>query len=87
MECGKSWFATACTAAELTNRRHVVYIHFEEADPSDTVQRLQALEVADETILGQLRFVGPEERGRADWLARLLDPPPVWLSWTGSTRP
>lgn len=40
MESGKSWFALGCAAAEINAGNHVVYIHFEEVDPADTVERL-----------------------------------------------
>jgi len=76
MESGKSWFCLACVAAELAADRHVVYIHFEESEPSDTLGRLIALGCRDQDLLTLLRFVGPERRvTRAD-LAALLDPPP-----------
>src|SRR5262249_59174119 len=32
-ECGKTWLALGCVAAELTAGNHVVYIHYEEGDP------------------------------------------------------
>lgn len=83
MECGKSWFATACIASELTSGKNVVYIHFEEADPIDTVQRLQALGVPDETILERLRFVGPEEPVTPERLTRLLNPAPTLVVLDG----
>jgi hypothetical protein len=76
MESGKSWLAVACVAAELTLGWPVVYIHFEEADPTDTVQRLQALGVPDDTILTGLVFVGPNEPVDPFALAVLLDPAP-----------
>ena len=59
MESGKSWWALACTAAELLAERHVVYIHFEESDPLGTVERLQDLGCTDHEILTYFHFVGP----------------------------
>jgi hypothetical protein len=76
MEAGKSWVALACAAAELADGNPVVYIHFEESDPSDSVERLQALGVRDNDILKLFRFVGPDRPVTPDRLARLLDPPP-----------
>jgi hypothetical protein len=76
MESGKSWFCLACAAAELRAGNHVVYIHFEEADPADTVERLQMLDVPDESIVERFRFVGPHEPVNAEWLAALLVPAP-----------
>lgn len=73
MESGKSWYALACAAAELKAGHVVVYVHFEESDPSDTVERLQALHVDDSAILDRFRFVAPEraitEADRAELLA------------------
>src|SRR5262245_4954939 len=60
MEAGKSWFALACAVAEIVARNHVVYIHFEESDPADTAERLQALGCGDDDILKMFRFYGPE---------------------------
>lgn len=76
MESGKSWFASACIAAELSRARHVVYIHFEESDPSDTVERLIELGARDTEIVDLLRFVGPERPVTPQALAALLDPAP-----------
>ena len=39
-ECGKTWLALGCVAAELTAANHVVYIHYEEGDPGSTLERL-----------------------------------------------
>jgi hypothetical protein len=75
MEAGKSWFALASVAAELNAENHVVYAHFEECDPSDSVDRLVALGVRDSDILRFLRFVGPERSVSRDALAALLAPP------------
>jgi hypothetical protein len=76
MESGKSWFAAACVAAELTKGNQVVYVHFEEVDPTDTVERLRALGVTDVIIRSRFRFVGPEEPGGPTAVASLLVPVP-----------
>ena len=44
-ESGKTWFALGCVVAELTVGHRVVYIHYEEADPGSTIERLQLLGV------------------------------------------
>ncbi|MFG3709491.1 DnaB-like helicase N-terminal domain-containing protein [Micromonospora sp. NPDC047730] len=72
MEAGKSWFALACVAAELDQGHHVVYVHFEEADPSDTVERLQALGVPDPAIAERFRFVAPARPVTEAQIARLV---------------
>jgi hypothetical protein len=83
MEAGKSWVSIVSAAAELNNDNHVLYIHFEEADPMDTVERLQALGVPDEKILTLFHFVGPERQVSADALAKLLDPAPTLVIFDG----
>lgn len=75
MEAGKSWFALGCVAVELNAEHHVVYAHFEECEPSDSVDRLVALGVRDCDIMRFLRFVGPERPVSPDALAALLAPP------------
>jgi hypothetical protein len=72
MESAKSWFACGCCAEELTNGNRVLYIHFEEADPGDTIERLQALGVPKATIAARFTFVGPDQPVTPEKLARLL---------------
>jgi len=72
MEAGKSWFALACVAAELDQGHAVVYVHFEEADPSDTVERLQALGVPDAAIAERFRFVVPARPVTEAQIGRLV---------------
>jgi hypothetical protein len=76
MESGKSWFALACVAAELNNGNTVVYIHFEESDPSDTVERLMALGVPADVIGERFRFIAPTSPVTAAQITRLCDTPP-----------
>lgn len=83
MESGKSWWCAGCAAAELNAGRPVVYIHFEECDPTGTVEKLQAFAIGAATILDLFRFVGPNEPVRPDWLAALLDPPPTLVILDG----
>lgn len=77
-ESGKSWICTGSSAAELVVGNVVLYVHFEEADPADTVERLQLLGVPDDVILARFRFLGPEEPLHPLWLEEfgLLDPAP-----------
>jgi hypothetical protein len=72
MESGKSWFCLACAVAELDAGHHVVYIHFEESDPSDTVERLRALGATDEAIADRFLFVAPNEPVRPERMAILV---------------
>lgn len=83
MESGKSWFALACVVAELMDRHHVIYIHFEESDPSDTIDRLLALGVPGATILDLFQFVGPERRANADVITDLLRARPTLVVLDG----
>lgn len=84
MESGKSWFALACVAAELDAGNVVVYIHFEESDPSDTVERLQALGVPDAAIAARFRFVAPDRPVTAAQINRLCtDPTPTLVILDG----
>ena len=83
MESAKSWLACGSAAVELTNGNPVLYIHFEEADPGDTIERLQALGVPSQVILKLFTFVGPDERVTADRLARLLEKRPTLVVLDG----
>ncbi|MBA0126430.1 hypothetical protein H0B56_12845 [Haloechinothrix sp. YIM 98757] len=76
MESGKSWFCLASVAAELQAGNRVVYIHFEESDPTDTIERLQTLGVDDDVIAEKLRFVGPNEPVTSAAMVVLLEPAP-----------
>ncbi|MGB3521940.1 MAG: hypothetical protein WBA50_10730 [Mycobacterium sp.] len=82
-ECGKTWFALTCAAAEMQAGNTVVYVHFEEADPGSTIERLRLLGVSDELIAAQLRFVGPSEQVRREWLGELLVPAPALVILDG----
>lgn len=62
MEAGKSWFALACCAAELKAGHRVLYVHFEEATPRSTIERLRLFNVPVEVIRSLFVFVGPERR-------------------------
>lgn len=83
MESGKSWFCVASAAAELLHGGRVVYVHFEEADPGDTIERLRALGVPDDVILARFMFVDPNEPVDAFALATLLDPAPMLVILDG----
>lgn len=71
MESGKSWFSLACVAAEILSQQTVVYIHFEEDDPADTVDRLRSLGVPAYQIRSQLKFVGPHTPATPDQVGKL----------------
>jgi hypothetical protein len=62
MESGKSWFALACVAAELIAGHRCIYVHFEEASPRTSVERLRLFGVGTEVIRSAFTFVGPERR-------------------------
>jgi hypothetical protein len=83
MEGGKSWFALACCKEEIENGRRVVYIHFEEADPSDTYERLILLGVAKQNIIDRFVFVGPDTPVTTKKLKRLLTPAPALVVFDG----
>lgn len=82
-ECGKTWLALACVAAELTAGHRVLYLHYEEPDANSTVERLRLLGVPPETITELLCFVAPTRPVRTEWLAPLLDPAPVLVIHDG----
>lgn len=82
MESGKSWFSLASTKAELDAGNHVLYLHFEEADPSDTVERLLALGAAPADIEKRFHFVAPQRMINGD-LHRLLQDAPTLVIFDG----
>lgn len=47
---GKTWLGLAHVADEIRHGRTVVYAHFEETNPAETIARLRALGVAKELI-------------------------------------
>jgi hypothetical protein len=82
-ESGKTWLALGCVAAELCAGHHVVYIHYEEADPASTIERLGLLGVDPALIAGRLKFVTPARPVRTEWIAALLDPAPALVVHDG----
>lgn len=60
-ESGKSWFAAACCAAELFAGHHVVYLHFEESDPLDIIEKLRVCGAGTDAIRKLFHFVGADE--------------------------
>jgi hypothetical protein len=82
-ESGKSWFACQCCHEELTNGHVAVYVHFEEGDPTDTIERLIALGVSKAVLRERFVFVGPAERVTRDRLAPLLDRRPSLVVFDG----
>ncbi len=86
MEAGKSWFALACVAAELVAGHTVVYVHFEEDDPADTVERLRALGVPSYQIRSQFLFVGPHQAATSERIRRLTDRRPSLVILDGQNE-
>jgi hypothetical protein len=86
MESGKSWFSLASVAAELVAGNTVVYIHFEESDPADSIERLLLLGVPAHRISGGFRFVGPSAPVTPDRIVRLLDPAPSLVILDGQNE-
>jgi hypothetical protein len=89
-ESGKTWFALACVAAELSVGNIVVYIHYEEGNPASTIERLRLLDVDPALINSRLRFVAPSRPVRIEWVEPLLTPEPVLVVHDGvneATRP
>lgn len=82
-ESGKSWFAIGSTMVELMAGNRVVYVHFEEADPGDTIDRLLSLGITGAQMLGGLAFVGPDQRVTKERMACLLDPAPALVVLDG----
>ena len=82
-ESGKTWFALACVAAELSLGHNVVYIHYEEGDPASTIERLRLLNVTPALITARLRFVAPAQAARIEWVEALLDPAPALVVHDG----
>lgn len=72
MEAGKSWFSLGSAVAELVEGRHVVYIHFEEDDPGDTVARLLLLGATPARIGECFHFVAPSAPVTRDEIDRLV---------------
>lgn len=82
-ESGKTWFALGCVARELRMCHHVLYIHYEEADATSTIERLRLLGVPDTDIATGLRFVAPNRPPHAEWLCGLLNPIPTLVIHDG----
>ncbi len=82
-ESGKTWFALACVAAELSLGHDVVYIHYEEGDPASTIERLRLLDVDPALIAARLRFIAPGKAARIEWVSALLDPAPALVVHDG----
>jgi hypothetical protein len=83
-ESGKTWFALGCVAAELMAGNDVVYLHFEEPDPTSTIERLRLLGVPADVLAARLRFVAPSRPLKnTEWLAALLDPTPSLVVYDG----
>ena len=82
-EAGKTWIADACTAAEIEAGNQVVYVHYEEADPASTIERLLLLGADADEVERLLTFVGPFRPVRQEYLADLLVPAPTLVVHDG----
>jgi hypothetical protein len=71
-ESGKTWFVIACAIAEMRRGNNVLYVHYEEADATSTIERLRILGVPDDMIRERFQFVAPMRPVHQDWLAELL---------------
>ena len=74
---GKTWFADACTMAEIEAGNRVVYIHYEEGDPASTIERLLLLGADADDVEKLLTFVGPAAPARDEHVQALLEPAPT----------
>ncbi len=86
MESGKSWFSLACVAAELMSGNYVVYIHFEEDDPADTVDRLRSLHVPAYQIRSHFLFIGPHAPATPERIAKLAERRPSLVVLDGQNE-
>ena len=82
-ESGKTWFALGCVVAELMAGHRVLYLHYEEADPGSTIERLQLLGVNKILIAALLTFVAPDNPPRDDWVDALCQTPPALVVHDG----
>ena len=82
-ESGKTWFALGCVAAELMAGKRVLYLHYEEADPGSTIERLQLLGVNKVLIAALLTFVAPDKPPRSEWVDALCQTPPALVVHDG----
>lgn len=59
-EGGKTWFALAAAATELSRGNAIIYIDFED-DESGVTSRLRALGITPEVILAQFGYINPNQ--------------------------
>lgn len=82
-ESGKSWWALMHVASVLLAGGSVVYCHFEESSPADTITRLRLLGVPHHRLFAGLRFVTPETAITAGVLGELVAVPPALVVLDG----
>jgi hypothetical protein len=75
-ECGKSMFAVLCAVAEIERGHDVSYVHFEEDDPADTIERLRAFGAKDADVRDYFHFYAPERPLTRDDIDVILDERP-----------
>lgn len=86
MESGKSWLALQCCVAELAAGHHVIYVHFEEDDPTDTVTRLMLLGMEAHVVLERFHFIAPTYGVTPDVMARLCEVRPSLVVLDGQNE-
>lgn len=78
-EAGKSWLALACVVRELAAGRRVLYVHFEESDPAETVKRLRTMgcDVGEHYRAGRFAFAGVDVPVDVVGLGEMVDHAPA----------
>lgn len=74
---GKSWLGLWHAAGELNAGNFVVYLHFEEADPGGTLERLRMLGVDTEIVRERFHWLDCGERWEAGDFAAELEGMPT----------
>jgi hypothetical protein len=72
---GKSWIATVAAQQEIAIGHHVVWITFEDPNPTTIISRLRQLGVHDDDILDRFHYYGPHEQfdtAAVDMLVQLV---------------
>jgi len=75
-EAGKGWVAMHACAERMAAGKRVLYLDFEDS-AATALERLRALGVPDEQIVGLFAYVAPDEPLPSGALDALLDPAPT----------
>jgi hypothetical protein len=70
---GKGWFAALAAAQEIRKTQAVVWLDFEDPDPTVLLDRLRVLGCHDDRIRGCLRYHRPTERSSHDAIDLLVN--------------